>query len=204
MDKNSNQYESIARKIRSLHRLAEQGVAGEAENARRLIDTLLSKYGISLDDVLEVDKKKWCIFKIGQNEDMLGLFAQCYAVVTGRRGSLSYKKVTRAKIAVELNMYQFAEIAAMFDWHYENFKREKASMMKTFMEAYYMKHGLYAMAPSDDAKDKTLTPEDIERLRKAYMMSSQMSDRTYRKMLDEANNIERTPGGANRPCSVSA
>lgn len=45
-------YESIVNRILNLQKLVEQGVGGEAENARRAIETIVKRYGLSLDEIL--------------------------------------------------------------------------------------------------------------------------------------------------------
>ena len=44
--------ETIKSKILKLQALVERGENGEATNAKRLLDKLLSKYGLTIDDVL--------------------------------------------------------------------------------------------------------------------------------------------------------
>lgn len=50
MDKD---FESIRSKVLKLQALAERGEKGEAINARRLLDQLLAKYGVSLEEIVE-------------------------------------------------------------------------------------------------------------------------------------------------------
>lgn len=50
-------YESIKSKLKKLLALAEGGVGGEAHNARILLEKLCDEYGISLEDLLDTEKK---------------------------------------------------------------------------------------------------------------------------------------------------
>jgi hypothetical protein len=45
--------EQVTKKLKALKALAEQGVGGEKEDARRLYDKLKSKYGISEEELQE-------------------------------------------------------------------------------------------------------------------------------------------------------
>ena len=45
--------EQVVKKLKALKALAEQGVGGEKEGARRLYDKLKSKYGISEEELQE-------------------------------------------------------------------------------------------------------------------------------------------------------
>lgn len=55
MDKD---FESIRSKVMKLQALAERGEKGEAINARRLLDQLLAKYGVSLEEIVEAQEEK--------------------------------------------------------------------------------------------------------------------------------------------------
>lgn len=50
--------ETIKSKILKLQALVERGENGEATNAKRLLDKLLSKYGLTIEDVLAEKKKR--------------------------------------------------------------------------------------------------------------------------------------------------
>lgn len=47
------QYESIKNKLKKLLALAEQGVQGEADNARRLLEKLCKEYSVSIEELLQ-------------------------------------------------------------------------------------------------------------------------------------------------------
>ena len=50
--------ERITDKLRKLLALAERGCGGEAENAKRLLEAQLRRYGMTLEDLLNEGKKK--------------------------------------------------------------------------------------------------------------------------------------------------
>jgi len=187
MDKNSQQYENITRKLRNLLKLAEQGVQGEASNARRLFDTLCAKYGLTMDDIVDTEKRQLYTFEIGRNKDLLTLFVQCHGVVTGER-SLSYYQTSRSEIRVKLTAYQYAELKALWTWHKDNYKRERDAILETITEAYIGKHNLYRAPSADDEQsqeDYKLTAEELERLVRVAAMRNAMGDRFYTRMLGD-------------------
>ena len=47
------QYESIKNKLKKLLALAERGVQGEADNARKLLEKLCKEYGVSMEESVE-------------------------------------------------------------------------------------------------------------------------------------------------------
>ena len=85
MNKDKQSFESIKSKLRKLQALAEQGYKGEAEAAKKLLDKLCEQYGVSLEDVLDQEKKNRYRFEIGKGKIWLSLFMQ----------SVSYAHVTR-------------------------------------------------------------------------------------------------------------
>lgn len=50
--KEDGKYESLKAKLRKLAALAERGVGGEAENARRLMERICREHGVSIDEIL--------------------------------------------------------------------------------------------------------------------------------------------------------
>lgn len=52
-----NDYESIKSKLKKLLALAERGVEGEAHNARILLEKLCRQHGVSLEEIINTDKK---------------------------------------------------------------------------------------------------------------------------------------------------
>ena len=118
-----NEYENIRNKLKKLLALAERGVQGEAENARILLEKLCMEYGVSMDELLDESQMKYHFFEVGRNKIYLDLFAQCYYKVANA-DRLSYKKVSRSKIAVEMTAIQYAEMVSLFAWHKANFDND--------------------------------------------------------------------------------
>lgn len=190
MDKNSNQYESIKQKLLKLQALAEKGYKGEVEAAKRAIERICAQYGVTLEGVLCVEQPQRYEFEIGRYKYMITLFCQCHGVVTGK-GQLSYRKLSRNKIAVDLTPLQYAELSSLFEWHKANFLKDLAAMQDTIMEAYINKHNIFRVLSDEeraerDARDIELTPAKLRRLRAILAMQSELGDNTYHKQLEAA------------------
>ena len=92
MDKD---FESIRSKVMKLQALAERGEKGEAINARRLLDQLLAKYGVSLEEIVEAQEEKQpYTFNVKENGYGFTLFTQCYFNVTNEK-RMSYRQRRR-------------------------------------------------------------------------------------------------------------
>ena len=83
-------YETIKSKILKLRELALRGEHEEAKNAQRRLDNMLSKYNLSLDEILaEKENKKSKFFII--STFFSNLFFQCVFQVLNI-STLSYKE----------------------------------------------------------------------------------------------------------------
>ena len=177
-----SEYESIKNKLKKLLALAEQGVQGEAENARRLLEKLCREYGVSMDELLDENQVKYHFFEVGRNKVYLDLFAQCYYKVANT-DRLSYKQISRSQIAVEMTAIQYAEMASLFAWHKANFDNDLKEMKRNILIAYCRKHHLYSDVDSSDSME--LTDEEKERLIKIMFMQESLNDNQYHKLLEQ-------------------
>ena len=180
-----SEYESIKNKLKKLLALAERGVQGEAENARRLFEKLCKEYGVSMNELLDENQVKYHFFEIGRNKIYFDLFAQCYYKVANAN-RLSYKQISRSKIAVEMTAIQYAEMVSFFAWHKANFDNDLEEMKQNILLAYCRKHHLYSNVDSDDCRE--LTAEEKERLIKIMYMQESLNDNQYHKLLGKGEN----------------
>lgn len=176
----TEKYESIVQRIINLQKLVEQGVGGEAENARIAIERIVAKYGLSLDEILADDKPEFHVWTV-KNKRERSLFIQCLGVVVE-----SWQPTTRElrnKIGADLTKLQFAELSAMFDFHRANMDHEWKAMSKNFFTAYVSKHDIYPITGRDENRsggNSKLSREDILRI---IAMQRGMEDKQYRKQL---------------------
>ena len=188
MDKNSKEYESLQAKLKKLLALAEQGVGGEAINARRLLEKLCEQHGISVEELLDRETKHRYTFEIGRSKEMMQIFVRCLAKVVDIE-NMTYRQPTRSSISIEVTALQRAEILSLFNWHKSNYTQELEEFKRNFLSAYIGKHDLYFESDSNESKDiEELTEEDIARIHRVCAMSEAMSNNYYYKQL-EVNKI---------------
>lgn len=183
MKENSEQFESLKKKLQKLQALAERGYQGEAENARRAIERICEQYGIRIEDVLDIETLHSYTFEIGRGKDMMQLFIRCISSVCDIKG-MTYSKPTRSSIRIKLTALQYADLSSLFDWHRANYKRELDEFRRSFMSAYIGKHDLFFDSEREDRSIDDLTQEDIERIRRIWKMRDAMSNNTYHKQLE--------------------
>lgn len=181
-------FESIKSKLRKLQALAEKGYKGEAEAAKRLLDKLCKRYGVSLDEVLDREKKSRYRFNVGRAKIYLDLFMQCYANVTGEK-ELRYIKRSNSEISVELTAYHYAEIANLFFWHKDNLKKDIEDAQRLVFEAYVQKHRIFRDRSNDpedqEDEEQERKPIDLARLRAIVAMMGTLNDNTFHKMIEK-------------------
>lgn len=184
MKENSEQFESLKNKLSKLHQLAERGYNGEAENAKRAIERICQRYGIELEDVLDIESKHEYTFEIGRSKNMMSLFIRCLSSICDITG-MTYSQPTRSSIRIELTAMQYADVLSLFNWHKANYQEEFEDFKSNFFGAYIGKHDLYLHREKGKGiEEMELTPEDIERIRKIWKMREAMSDNTFHKQLE--------------------
>lgn len=163
------QYENIKNKLKRLLALAERGVQGEAENARKLLENLCKKHGVSIEELLDENQMQYYRFNVGKNAIYKDLFAQCYCKVA-QKVLLIYRQPSRNQIEVEMTALQYAELTSLFEWHKDNFEKDFEDMKSYILFAYCRKHHLYGDVKSDNDNDRELTEDERERLIKIMRM----------------------------------
>lgn len=174
----TTEYESIITKARKVAELAEKGIDGEAESAKRRLSDIMSKYGLSLEDI-GIEATRDYDFSV-RNSDEEILFRQIVKVVCNssqiRTGS--YRRGKKHVRWATLTPYQFAEVSEMLSFHMRQFRKEMKAMKHTFLSAYANKHRLF---PKDHENKTEMTEEEWLKL---HSMMNQLDDTIqFRKAL---------------------
>ena len=144
--------------LRKLKALADRGVGGEKENARRILQELLDKYNIAEadldDDILEEHIFKAC----GARERTL-LIQTCFKVTNGDRQVYSYKKGkgSRSEICCSCTKAEAVRIGFEFDFFRELWKDEEDLFFRSFIQ----KHRIFDNKPGEG---KELEPGELARM----------------------------------------
>lgn len=174
--------ERITDKLKKLIALAERGCGGEAENARRLLEEHLRKYGMTLEDICE-NKTSRRTFKY-RNKEERTIIIQVFLSVLGSK-SEAFKEATynasKKTIYIDLTDLEYAEISDMVAFFKSQFNKEKKRLMKDILYAFVKKHNIFDCTPNDDeASNKEI---DLEELMRILSLSNGMEDVTYRKAI---------------------
>lgn len=176
------EYESIKAKLKKTVGTRRTRGAGRSRECRILLEKLCKEYGIRIDELLDENQVKYYFFDVGRNKTQVDLFSQCYYKVANA-SRMSYKQVSRSRIAVEMTAIQYAELVSLFEWHKANFNKDLEDMKHNILIAYCRKHHLYGDIDSDDSRE--LTAEEKKRLVKILFMQESLNDNQYHKLLEQ-------------------
>lgn len=158
--------EFLETRLRKLLILSERGIDGEKENASQMLNKLLDKHNLSIEDISD-DVKNICWFKYkGKLQEKL--LRQIIASTAGRDVEMWINKGKRNILGASITKCHMLEIEMLFNAY-------KVALEEEFefaLEAFINKNDIFS--PSDENKaDKKYTDEEIERakLLSARMMS---------------------------------
>lgn len=163
--------ERATERLKKIYSLALNGIDGEQEQAQKILDKLLDKYSLSLEEIEEEKIKCFNAKFKGAEEEML--LAQVIYKVTNDKDCFGdyYDTRTNRKIPstlwVNCTDVQRVEIDFLFDFYKTLWKQEK----KAFFRAFIEKHRIFGN--TDTGEKKSLSREE---LMKMYAMMNSMDD----------------------------
>jgi len=116
-------------RIKKLYALALRGVGGEKEQAKALLDKMLQKYALSLDDLDEEKVNRYILEYHGKEQEKLliqtiykvtGSHEEIYDLRDKRSG-----RACRTKLAAYCTEAQKAEIVFLFDFYCRLWEKER-------------------------------------------------------------------------------
>lgn len=174
-------FESIMEKLKKLKALADRDCAGEAHNARRLLEKMCAKYGVKLEELAE-EKPEKHKFVVGRSVLLHTLFSQCYGYVMKNKQNMSYWRLSRNEIVVECTKLEYVELLSLYEWHKAHFEKEFEEHRQLLLEAYISKHKIYPESSGVDGRE--LTSAEIERLLKIHALEETLEDVSYHKQIE--------------------
>lgn len=151
--------------------LAEQGIGGEAENARRILDRLLQQHQMTIDEIESPNEKRLHKFRYKDGLERR-LLNQIIYMVTGDAGGQIYRPSTNRhtkEMGTMCSEADAVEIQALFTFYLPFFKKE----LQLFADAFANKHHLFPPAGIDAIHDQEI---DLEKELRISMMMMGMED----------------------------
>ena len=156
--------ETIKAKLRKIAALAERGVGGERTNAKHLLETLLEKHHLQLDDVVGNPSEReqaMCWFKCTTKLEREILFG-CYCR-TLNKSEISYYRGKR-QIGFKLTRLDALEMRSLWDHFRPLFKKELKAQHERIAMAFVWKHELQTSGPSEGGESKPLSRAELNAL----------------------------------------
>lgn len=173
--------EELLKKLKSL---ADRGDAGERENASAMLEKLMKKHGITLEEI-DDDVQRVCAFRFKSETDRRVL-AQVIYTVTGKAPCAvicKNGKRPRKTLGVECTSAEQIEIEAKYEFYREAFLEE----LEAFYTAFAIKNRLFPPKEKDEVFSGEDDDETDERkIMKAFEMARGLDDRQYLKQLNQA------------------
>lgn len=154
--------------LQKLKALAERGVNGEKANAEVLLNKLMKKYNVSLDELSE-DITETIEFKYHGTEQEKILRQVIYKVTNRKDNTHSYSytysgRKCRTILGAEVTKAQRIEIEFLFDWFVTQWQTEKQALL----EAFIQKHNIFGeLQPGECGRE--LTPAEMAKMSNLIM-----------------------------------
>lgn len=136
--------ELLIDKLRKIEALARSGIGGEKETAQRMLDALCKKYGITLDQIISVEKKPYR-FTFKDKLDVMLLshvvmsVCQTHKIMNWKRGRAMYFELTKA---------QAIDVEDCFRHYRKAWRSQLKDMMAAFVNANHL------FPPNEEGDDK--------------------------------------------------
>lgn len=161
-------------RLKKLYALAMRGVGGEKETAQAILEKLLKKYAVSLDELDEDNIRKYQLEYHGKEQERL-LMQTVYKVTDDTTAfyplcwTRSGRKC-RTILGVKCTAAQKAEIEFLFDFYTRVWEKEREALLQAFIQ----KHRIFGNL-KDGEKGKELSNEELEKM---YALMRGLSNET--------------------------
>lgn len=166
-------------KLLKLYELAKRGVDGEKINAELMLNRLLDRHDLTIDDIdQELPRKRYYAYTTLAKKK---LWLQIINKYTGSDNIYSIRGYK--EVMCEVTDFQHVQIIEAMDFHNVHFDKERQRMLKDFTSAYVQKHRLFNEQKDDDSPRKPLTIEERQAILRMMALKDNLSDETYIKKL---------------------
>ena len=160
----------LAKKLKAL---ADRGEGGEKYNAQEKLKELLTRTGLTYDD-LESEHKTERFFPYKKQYELIMM--QCILYVMGKDVNIWDVRNRRTRVCVECSISEEIEIKAMYEFYSRAFQKE----LKLFQTAFIYKNNL--LPPDAGESSGKSDPEEVKKIRS---MMDGIEKSSMRKQLDQ-------------------
>jgi hypothetical protein len=173
-------------RLKKLYALALRGVGGEKEQAQAILDKLLKKYAMTLDDLDDEVIQEYDLEYHGKEQDRI-LMQTAYKVTDDKNAfnHLQYNhsgRACRTRLRVRCTAAQKAEIEFLFNFYVRLWEKEKEALL----QAFFQKHRIFGNL-KDGESGAELSPEELLKLE--LMMKGLSDEQPLKQLTDGAGGV---------------
>ncbi|MDH1526736.1 hypothetical protein [Pseudomonas mosselii] len=147
--------QKVQDKLRKLQALADRGVGGEKVNAQRMLEKLLARNGLKLEDL--ADERRDTRWFPAPTKFDVRLAAQIMAKVCNTDDPGVYRSKNRPKqVGVDVTPAEAIE----FELHYDTLRKALTEHFKDAFSAFIQVNRLFSNLPSDES-NSAMTERDL-------------------------------------------
>lgn len=172
----------IPERLKGVYNLALNGVDGEKESAKKILDMLLKKYNVSIDQIEDDQPEIFAFIYHGKWQrklliqvayKVLDCQPTCYSARVGNS-----KRISPSQIGIRCTKYQRTEIMFLHDFYCQLWESE----LDKLMIAFIYKHDLYGTGELDE--DMRSESPSIEEMIRIQSMIDGLEDKTPLKQIE--------------------
>lgn len=192
MDKKGDVNKELLGKIVAL---AKNGVAGEKENAIRIVKKLCSQHNLNFDDVMNDTNIEKCVLEIKRGDAQLGVQIIARYGHT-KLGDQVKERYDGKALLFETTKEKYIEVVNAYSILSHKYREEKKILTESFESAFFSKHNLYyqptpeerkkmmeKIAEEENKKTKAQKEKEEKERRMARAVMSNLDDVHIRKQL---------------------
>lgn len=173
---------SIIDKAKKILALVERGQDGEARAAKIALENLLEKHGFTIEDIKQTKRTERKFAVRGKEER--SVFIHCLLKMFGRKSEVadsasSYKR--DAALYADMTEIEYLEFKSFFQFHLQNYRKERNKLLANITSAYVNKHDLFAGDDSSNANTDDVNWDEVYQIMK---LSDTMNSVSYFKSIE--------------------
>lgn len=173
-------------RLKKLYALALRGVGGEKEQAQAILDKLLKKYAMTLDDLDDEVIQEYDLEYHGKEQDRI-LMQTAYKVTDDKNAFNHLQcnhsgRACRTRLRVRCTAAQKAEIEFLFNFYVRLWEKEKEALL----QAFFQKHRIFGNL-KDGESGAELSPEELLKLE--LMMKGLSDEQPLKQLTDGAGGV---------------
>ena len=169
---------------RKLLELVRRGVGGEAANADQMLQRMMRKHGIRIEDI-DDDSRLRRTFHFKSKEQKT-FTLQCIASVIGSKGHYTTARGVRGELYVDLTTAEHLECAIRVDHYWRLWVKER----EAFYDAYIQANKLFAkFDPEGTEREQPMSAEELEKLRRTLELMGSAKVLSPQRMLERPEKL---------------